>query len=351
MWAPSLHQVPSAQSASALQPPGGSQVPLTLHAPERHTVPPVAVVHVPSPLAMPHLLSAGSQTPLTQTSVAAAVVHVPLSVGLVWVGSFGTAVPFVSLAVQVCALSRHQVPPVQSPSTLQPPAGSQVPFTLHAPDRHTVPPFAAVQVPSPLAMPHRLSVGSQTPLAQTSVAAAAVQAPFSVGLVWGGSFGRDAPFASLGVQACVLSAHQLPPVQSPSTLQPPMGSQVPFTLQAPDRHTVPPVAAVQGPSPIAKPHLLSAVSQTPLAQTSAAAAVVHVPSRVGPVWGPSVGIAAPLASFAVQVWVVSWHHWPPVQSPSTLQPPTGSHTRLTLHAPERHTVPALLAEHGPSPLR
>ena len=77
--------------------------------------------------------------------------HVPLSVGLVCGGSLGTARRSASLGVQVCVLSLHQLPPAQSASTLQPPAGSQRPLTLHAPERHTVPPLPAVQGPSPLA--------------------------------------------------------------------------------------------------------------------------------------------------------------------------------------------------------
>ena len=49
----------------------------------------------------------------------------------------------------------------------------------------------------------------------------------------------------------MLSSHQLPPVQSASLAQPPDGSQTPLVLQLPDRHTVAPLAAVHGPSPLA----------------------------------------------------------------------------------------------------
>jgi hypothetical protein len=38
-----------------------------------------------------------------------------------------------------------------------------------------------------------------------------------------------------------------------------------------------------------------------------------------------------------------------VQSASTLQPPDGSHVPSVLHAPERHTLPPLVIEQGPSP--
>jgi hypothetical protein len=50
----SSHQSPPAQSASTLHPPAGSHLPLVLHTPERHTVPPLPVgpeVQGPSPLA------------------------------------------------------------------------------------------------------------------------------------------------------------------------------------------------------------------------------------------------------------------------------------------------------------
>jgi hypothetical protein len=97
------------------------------------------------------LLSFVSQTPLVQTRVPAAAVHTPFRVGFVWAVSVGTAVPFVSCGVHMCAVSLHQLPAVQSASTLHPPVASQVPLLLHAPERHTTVPFAIVQGPSPLA--------------------------------------------------------------------------------------------------------------------------------------------------------------------------------------------------------
>ena len=97
----------------------------------------------------------------------------------------------------------------------------------------------------------------------------------SVGVVCGGSLGIVTPLGSLAVQVWVLSVHQLPPVQSASTLQPPRGSQSPLVLHAVERQTVGPVATVQGPSPLLRPHLLS-VSQTPLMQTILPTAAVHV---------------------------------------------------------------------------
>jgi hypothetical protein len=94
--------------------------------------------------------------------------------------------------------------------------------------------------------------------------------------------------------------------------------------------------------------LSSAVSQTPLRQVSAAAAVEHVPLSVGLVCSASVGIVVPFGTFAVHVCVEMLHQLPPLQSPSTLQPPVGMQVSPTLQAPERHTVAAFAVEHGPS---
>jgi hypothetical protein len=140
---------------------------------------------------------------------------------------------------------------VQSALVLQPPAGSHVPLVLHAPERHTMVPSLVVQGPSPLAYPHSLSFVSHTALAHTSAPAAAVHVPFNVGLVCAGSVATAVPFASFGVQVCVLSAHQSAATQSASTLHPPAGSHVPLVLHAAERHTVVPLATVHGPSPLA----------------------------------------------------------------------------------------------------
>jgi hypothetical protein len=94
---------------------------------------------------------------------------------------------------------------------------------------------------------------------------------------------------------------------------------------------------------------LSPVSQTPLVQTRAPAAVVHIPFSVGFECAPSVGTAPPLAIFAVHAWELSLHQLPLVQSASTLQPPGATHVPLVLHAPDRHTVAPLVAVQGPSP--
>jgi hypothetical protein len=95
---------------------------------------------------------------------------------------------------------------------------------------------------------------SHTPLTQVSAPTAVEHVPSSAGLVCAGSVGTLVPLASCGVHVCDVSSHQLPVGQSASTLQPPMGSHVPFELQVPDRHTtppLPPVPGMQGPSPFA----------------------------------------------------------------------------------------------------
>ncbi len=96
-----------------------------------------------------------------------------------------------------------------------------------------------------------LSDESQTPLTQTRNAAADVHTPLSTGDVCSGSLGMGLPLASLGVQLCEASLHQLLPGQSASRLQPPDCSHVPLTLHAPLRQTVAPSAIVQGPSVLA----------------------------------------------------------------------------------------------------
>jgi hypothetical protein len=64
-----------------------------------------------------------------------------------------------------------------------------------------------------------LSDESQTPLTQTRDAAADVHTPLSTGDVCSGSLGMGLPLASLGVQLCEASLHQLLPVQSASRSQ------------------------------------------------------------------------------------------------------------------------------------
>ena len=213
--------------------------------------------------------------------------------------------PFANCGVQTCVFTLQKLPAAQSASTLQPKRGAHNPFRLQLPERQTRP-VCGVQGPSPLAKPQRLSE-SQTPERQTAAAFAAVQGPM--------------PLANCGVQVLVFVLQKLPAAQSASARQPPAGLHRPFTLHAPERQTAAPVCAVQGPSPFAKPQRLSFASQTPLWQTRAAAAAVHVPFKVGFVWAGSVGNAEPFTSCGVQMCVVSLHQFPAGQLLSTVQAP------------------------------
>jgi hypothetical protein len=125
---------------------------------------------------------------------------------------------------------------------------------------------------------------------------------------------------------------------------------VPLVAHVIDRQSAVPSLAVQGPSPLAYPHLLSLTSHTPLTQTSVPAAAVQVPLRVGFVWVGSVGTAVPFGDWATHWWIVSRHHVPVAQSASTLHPPAGSQVRFVLHSAERQSVAPSVAVHGPSPL-
>src|SRR5262245_51024754 len=83
------------------------------------------------------------------------------------------------------------------------------------------------------------------------------------------------------------------------------GSQVPSPAtkphlaswpQAPLWQTSAAFAPVHGPLPLARPHRLLLASQAPDAQTALPTARVHCPS-----WSPSLGMAAPAASFGLHV--------------------------------------------------
>jgi hypothetical protein len=91
------------------------------------------------------------------------------------------------------------------------------PVVMHCPAMHS---GVVVQPASPSLMPHTFPLGSQTPVVQTSVAAAAVQLPFSVGFVCGASVGIGVAFASVGVHFATDSSHQLPARQFESIVQP-----------------------------------------------------------------------------------------------------------------------------------
>src|SRR5580704_9470420 len=191
---------------------------------------------------------------------------------------------------------------------------------------------------------------SQTPLLHTRTAAAAVQIPLSVGLVWEASVGTATPLASCAVHVCALSLHQWPVAQSASTLQLPAASHVPVALQAPERHTEAPASELHGPSPLAKPQSLSCVSHTALAQAAAAAATVHRPPSGG-ACPTTVGTIWPLGTFETHVNEGVLQYWLLEQSASTAQPPAGIQTLLlALHAPDWQTTLPVATEQGPSPL-
>jgi hypothetical protein len=146
----------------------------------------------------------------------------------VWAASIGIAPPFGICAVQTLVASLHQLPARQSASTSQPPIGSQVPSTLHEPERQTIGPVATVHGPSAAFKPQSLSV-SQTPETQTAVATAGEHAPVSAG-VWPLTVGIAAPFTIWGTQVKMAVLHHCPLGQSESAPHPPTGMHVPLAL-------------------------------------------------------------------------------------------------------------------------
>jgi hypothetical protein len=103
--------------------------------------------------------------------------------------------------------------------------------------------------------------------------------------------------------------------QSPSTLHPEAGRQVPFTEQTP-LWQAPGLVTVHEPWPLANPQALFVVSQKPLAQTEVPTAVLQTPVSGG-VWPPTVGIGVPFTSCATQA--PASHHCVAVQLPSATQ--------------------------------
>ena len=150
-----------------------------------------------------------------------------------------------------------------------------------------------------------------------------VHVPFNAGFACGTSVGMLVPLPSFAVHTCVVSTHHCPPTQSASTLQPSAGWHKPLLLQLAERQTAVAVPAVHGPAFTPYPHLLSAASHTAAWQTKVAAPNEHVLSKVGLLCGASVGMLVPFVNLAVHACEVSLHHWPPVQSASTLHPPMG----------------------------
>jgi hypothetical protein len=92
-----------------------------------------------------------------------------------------------------------------------------VPAVMHTPAMHS---GVVVHPASPSLMPQTFPFGSQTPAVHTSVAAAAVQVPLSVGFLCGASVGIGVAFARVGVHFAVASSHQFPVRQFASAVQP-----------------------------------------------------------------------------------------------------------------------------------
>jgi hypothetical protein len=185
-------------------------------------------------------------------------------------------------------------------------------------DRQSVPWLPVVQGPSPLAYPHSLSPTSHTPLVHTSAPIIALQMPSRMG-EWLAMVGMGVPFASLAVQAFVWVLQNCADPQSESFVQPPTQT---LPVHVPERHWA---VAVQA-EPVRRPHMLSEVSQIPLAQTAVPTAVagttpsgLHSPSSTG-VWPLILGTATPLAIFDTQLLVSVSQNWVARQFASVVQP-------------------------------
>jgi hypothetical protein len=256
--APSLPRAPGARTAQKTPLPDATTVlhtpplqSLLWHSRTRVQVDPVGSAGVQLPVpeqksAAEHCVSVWQETPMPPSPS----VHSPLSV--LHDGTSDGHIADVVHSMQVLDVLQTGVPVGHWELITQ---ASQRPWfwplVAHTMDRHTLAPSAPVQGPSPFAYPHSLSFVSQTPLLQTSVPAAAVQTPFSVGFVCAVSVGMPTPFASWGVHSWAVSLHQLPEGQSESTLQPPVPWHTPPEPHMPERQTVVPSDAVHGPSPLA----------------------------------------------------------------------------------------------------
>ena len=163
---------------------------------------------------------------------------------------------------------------------------------------------------------------------------------------------RPLPFRYGRTNATTAAYVRLPSVaeQSASTLHPPVGSHVPAVLHVPPRRqTVPEVSVVQGPSPVAKPHLLSVVSHTALTHAAIPAGAVQVPVSGG-ACPATVGTLWPFATFGTHMDEGVLQYSLVAQSASTLHPPEGMHTpAVGLHVPDWQRVAPLATVQGPSP--
>lgn len=252
-----LHHLPDAQSASFAQPlttDTPQRLFVALHAPDRQTVAALAAAHGPAPSAYPQRLSL-SQTPAAHTAAPTPAAHVPSSAG-VCPATVGIAVPLVSFSEHVDVAVLHHLPDAQSASFAQPLAAGTHTSELapHAPERHTVAAFAAVQGPVPSLYPQAWSLMSQTADAHTAVPTSAVHRAVSGG-VCPATEGIAVPLMSLSTQVDVTVLHHLPDAQSVSAVQPATTGETPQMpvgeMQSAERQTWAPLALVHGPSPFA----------------------------------------------------------------------------------------------------
>ena len=134
------------------------------------------------------------------------------------------------------------------------------------------------------------AAGLQMPVMQ------ALLVPALLHVSWRPSAGSEEPPASLSVHVNVLRAQKRPEGQSVSTKhEDRFGTHAPDAEQVFEVHCAPLVHAV----PLAAEQVLREGLHAPVTQTAAAFAAVQVPS-----WRPSFGIAAPAASFVMQVNVL-----------------------------------------------
>ncbi len=240
--------------------------------PVRHWV---LVAHVPSPGARPQRLSAASHAPLSQMRVATTALQAPP----------GTGSPLLTLGAQVAGVVKvlHQRPPAQSASPRQ--------LVPHEPRATLQKGIAAPQ--------GRVAVPPALPLQPTQVAAS------QMGVLPEQSALPVQPTHRLVVvlQTGVEPAQVVLPTHS--THLPALG---PVDAQALLRQGVP---VMQGPSPVAKPQRLSAVSQVPVVQARAPRPAVHVP--------PGTGCPFTVVGVQVPAPVTLSHQKPAAQSASRRQ--------------------------------
>ena len=282
------------------------------HAPLRHTAV-VPLEHVPSPFANPHLLSA-SHAPLAHSAMPTAPLQIPPLCGT----SFTSVAPLASFAVQVSVAPLQNCAAEQSPSTMQPlpPEGTHTSETVpQVALRQTVAAVPLVQVPSPFANPHLLSV-SQTPPVHSASPTATEQVPS----LWSVSGLTSAVlFASLPTQRSVEPLQNWPLAQS---------------------------ASAAHPEPPAGTHLFELVAHAPLAHSAVPTPTVQIPL----LWrGSGTTSCAPSASFAAQVSVVPLQKLPAAQSLSAAHPLlAGTHLLDDVpHAPLTHSAVPTATEHVP----